>query len=110
PNDDPGNQWQVYVAQTIDGGRSFGAFQASDHVIHEGSICIDGLACQTSDPQRDRTLLDFFQVGIDPSNGAAVVVYADDHGTPHRPALYFTRQCTGSSATTGAPLGDDCRA
>jgi uncharacterized repeat protein (TIGR01451 family) len=35
-NDDPNNQWNVYMAQTIDGGTSWGVFKASDHVIHKG--------------------------------------------------------------------------
>ena len=81
---------------------------ASDHAIHKGPICIDGLACNLSNPQRDRTLLDFFQVSIDPTNGAADIAYADDHATPGTAVLYFTRQCTGSSATTGAALVNDC--
>src|SRR5207237_10323601 len=57
---------------------------------------------------RDRTLLDFFQVSIDPTNGAADIAYADDHASPGSAVLYFTRQCTGASATTGAALVNDC--
>jgi hypothetical protein len=59
---------------------------------------------------RDRTLLDFFQVSIDPTNGAADIAYADDHAAPGTSVLYFTRQCTGTSATTGAALVNDCLA
>jgi len=107
PQDDPGNLWNVYMAQTIDGGSTWGVFQASDHVIHKGPICIDGLNCNLIGP-RDRTLLDFFQVSIDPTNGAADIAYADDSAAPGNPVLYFTRQCTGASATTGAALVNDC--
>jgi hypothetical protein len=82
--------------------------KASDHVIHKGPICIDGLGCNLSTPMRDRTLLDFFQVSIDPTNGAADISYADDHAAPGTAVLYFTRQCTGTSATTGAALVNDC--
>src|SRR5207244_7702141 len=57
---------------------------------------------------RDRTLLDFFQVSIDPTNGAADIAYADDHASPGSAVMYFTRQCTGVSATTGAALTNDC--
>jgi hypothetical protein len=57
---------------------------------------------------RDRTLLDFFQVSIDPTNGAADIAYADDHAAPGTSVLYFTRQCTGTSATTGTALTNDC--
>ena len=108
PQDDPNNVWNAYMAQTIDGGSSWGVFKASDHTIHTGPICIDGLGCNLSDPARDRTLLDFFQVSIDPTNGAADIAYGDDHAAPGNAVVYFTRQCTGASATTGAALINDC--
>jgi uncharacterized repeat protein (TIGR01451 family) len=108
PQDDPNNQWNVYMAQTVDGGATWGVFKASDHVIHTGPICIDGLGCNLSTPARDRTLLDFFQVSVDPTNGAADITYADDHAAPGNSVLYFTRQCTGASATTGNSLVNDC--
>ena len=110
PQDDVNNVWNVYMAQTVDGGATWGVFKASDHVIHKGPICIDGLACNLSTPARDRTILDFFQVSIDPTNGAADIAYADDHGSPGSAVLYFTRQCTGTSATTGRALSNDCKA
>ncbi|MFL5796581.1 MAG: DUF11 domain-containing protein [Actinomycetota bacterium] len=108
PQDDPSNQWNVYMAQTVDGGSTWGVFKASDHVIHRGPICIDGLGCNLSTPARDRTLLDFLQVSVDPTNGAADISYADDHAAPGNAVLYFTRQCTGASATTGSALVNDC--
>src|SRR5438309_2414436 len=109
PQDDPNNQWNVYMAQTIDGGATWGVFKASDHTIQTGPICIDGLGCDLSTPARDRTLLDFFQVSIDPTNGAADIAYSDDHAAPGNSVLYFTRQCTGTSSTTGGALVNDCR-
>src|SRR5438552_3675491 len=109
PQDDPNNQWNVYMAQTIDGGATWGVFKASDHTIYTGPICIDGLGCDLSTPARDRTLLDFFQVSIDPTNGAADIAYSDDHAAPGNSVLYFTRQCTGTSSTTGAALVNDCK-
>src|SRR5256712_4881400 len=108
PQDDPNNVWNAYFAQTTNGGASFTVSTASDHVIHKGPLCIDGLGCNLSNPSRDRTLLDFFQVSIDPTNGAADIAYADDHAAPGTSVLYFTRQCTGTSATTGAALVNDC--
>src|SRR2546421_2585958 len=108
PQDDINNVWNAYFAQTTNGGTSFTVSKASDHVIHKGPICIDGLGCNLSNPPRDRTLLDFFQVSIDPTNGAADIAYADDHAAPGSSVLYFTRQCTGTSATTGAALVNDC--
>jgi len=108
PQDDVNNVWDTYFAQTIDGGATWTVSQASDHDIHKGPICIDGLNCDLSSPARDRTLLDFFQVSIDPTNGAADIAYADDHASPGNSVVYFTRQCAGISATTGALLANDC--
>src|SRR5438067_4803902 len=108
PQDDVNNVWNAYFAQTTNGGGSFNVSKASDHVIHNGPICIDGLGCNLSTPARDRTLLDFFQVSIDRTNGAADIAYADDHSAPGTAVVYFTRQCTGTSATTGAALVNDC--
>jgi hypothetical protein len=96
------------MAQTVDGGRSWGVFKASDHAIHHGPLCIDGLNCNLIG-NRDRTLLDFFQVTVDPTNGAADIAYADDHASPGSAVMYYTRQCTGISATTGATLVNDCK-
>jgi hypothetical protein len=108
PNDDPGNRWVVWLAQTLDGGATWAAAQASDHVIHTGSICIDGLNCDLSNPPRDRSLLDFFQVEMDPTNGAATIAYADDHASPGTASTYYVRQCTGSSLLDGTALTNDC--
>ncbi|TMF57693.1 MAG: hypothetical protein E6I16_12500, partial [Chloroflexi bacterium] len=108
PQDDPNNLWNAYFAQSTNAGGSFTVSKASDHVIHHGPLCIDGLNCNLSNPPRDRTLLDFFQVSIDPTNGAADVTFADDHAAPGTAVVYFTRQCTGTSATTGAALVNDC--
>jgi hypothetical protein len=101
PQDDANNIWDVYFAQTVDGGANWTVSQASDHDIHKGPICIDGLGCNLSNPMRDRTLLDFFQVSIDPTNGAADIAYADDSAAPGNSVMYFTRQCTGAPAITG---------
>src|SRR5213078_87478 len=107
-NDDSHNQWNVYFAQTGDGGAIWDVSTASDHVIHTGSVCISGLNCNLNG-SGDRTLLDFFQVSIDPTNGAADIAYADDHAAPGNAVLYFTRQCTGTSSTTGGALVNDCK-
>ncbi len=107
PQDDPNNIWNAYMAQTIDGGATWTTSRASDHDIHKSQLCIDGLNCNLIG-NRDRTLLDFFQVDIDPTNGAATIAYADDHAAPGAAVMYYTRQCTGISAKTGLALANDC--
>jgi hypothetical protein len=109
PQDDPGNIWNVYFAQTLNSGGTWTVTQAGDHVIHTGPLCIDGLNCNLIG-NRDRTLLDFFQVAIDPKDGDADIAYADDHASPGNSVLYYTKQCTGISATTGAALKTACNA
>ena len=82
PQDDPNNVWNAYMAQTIDGGATWTTSKASDHDIHKSQLCIDGLNCNLIG-NRDRTLLDFFQVDVDPTNGAADIAYADDQIRPY---------------------------
>jgi hypothetical protein len=108
PQDDVSNQWNTFFAQSVDAGATWTISKASDHQIHTGPICIDGLNCNPPFSNRDRTLLDFFQVAVDPTNGAATIAYADDHASPGNSVIYFTRQCMGISATTGQPLANDC--
>lgn len=109
PQDDANNVWNTYMAQTVDGGATWTTSKASDHDIHKSQLCLDGLNCNLIG-NRDRTLLDFFQVSIDPTNGAADIAYADDHASKGSAVMYYTRQCTGISAKTGAALVNDCKA
>lgn len=95
--------WNVYMAQTTDRGKTWSISTASDHSNHTGGICMGGIGCSGG-----RTLLDFFQVSIDPTNGAADIAYTDDSASPGNSVMYFTRQCTGTSATTGTALVNDC--
>jgi len=104
---DPNNIWDVYFAQTIDGFGTWNVVKASDHDIHKGVLCTGGTGCSGT----ARILLDFFQVDIDPTNGAADIAYTDDHLNPGSVAdLYYTRQCTGTSAKTKLALTNDCLA
>jgi hypothetical protein len=94
-NNDPNALWNVYFAQTIDAFGTWKVIRASDHQIHKGVLCTGGTGCSGN----ARILLDFFQVDIDPTTGAADIAYTDDHLNPGAVAdLYFTRQCTGSNA------------
>jgi hypothetical protein len=104
---DTNNIWNVYFAQTIDGFSTWNVVKASDHVIHRGVLCTGGTGCTGN----ARIILDFFQVSIDPTNGAADITWTDDSQSPGAVAsLWFTRQCTGTSATTLSALSNDCSA
>jgi hypothetical protein len=69
-----GAVWNVYLAQTTNNGASFSQSMVNVNPNHVGAICTEGTACASG----TRNLLDLFQVGIDPLNGLAAVVYVDD--------------------------------
>jgi len=69
-----GAVWHVYMAQTTNNGASFSQSTVNPTKNHVGVICTEGTACAPG----TRNLLDLFQVGIDPLNGLAAIVYADD--------------------------------
>ncbi len=66
--------WNVYLAQTTDGGATFTQSLVSNLPNHVGVICFGGTSC----PPGTRNLLDLFQVAIDPQNGKAAIIYTDD--------------------------------
>jgi hypothetical protein len=85
-----GAVWNVYLAQTTDNGASFSQSLVSAAPNHMGVICTEGTACAPG----TRNLLDLFQVGIDPLNGLAAVVYVDDNtiGTSAQPQTVLAQQ------------------
>ena len=69
-------QWNVYMAETVNGhdaAPAFTLYTASDHVIHAGTISTGGLGGGAN-----RNLADFFQVALDPQHRANIS-FADDH-------------------------------
>src|SRR5215472_9554419 len=69
-----GAAWNVYLAHTIDNGASFTQSLVSKEPNHVGVICTEGTACAPG----TRNLLDLLEVGIDPINELAAVVYVND--------------------------------
>jgi hypothetical protein len=72
--DDPSAAWNVYMAQTTDGGAHFTQGVVTSHPNHVGVICTNGIACAAG----TRNLLDLFEVAIDPGTGRAAIAYTDD--------------------------------
>src|SRR5467141_4555362 len=93
--------WNVYVAETVNGHAITPVFtlsQATDHVNHTRQISTGGLLGSS-----DRSLADFFQIAIDPTNHLINVAYADNHvGTS---VTYYTRQ---KQATPGISTKGKC--
>jgi hypothetical protein len=78
--DDPGAVWNVYLAQSMNGGVTYAQSMVSPVPNHVGVICTNGTGCP--DPDHNRTLLDLFEVAIDPASGRAAIIYTDDaHAT-----------------------------
>lgn len=72
--DDPTAIWNTYLAQTTDDGASFAQSLVSNTPNHIGMICTEGSNCDMS----ERTLLDLFEVAINPQDGRAAIAYTDD--------------------------------
>ena len=94
--------WHVYVNQSLnalDASPSFSQVQATTHPNHYGQVCLLGLGCTTGG---DRSLVDFFAIDYNPTNGEVAVVFNRAHkqptdvaGTVSTPLV--TRQIAGPS-------------
>src|SRR6058998_3075514 len=72
--DDPTAVWNTYMAQTTDDGSHFLQTTVSAHPNHVGVICTNGTGCARG----TRNLLDLFEIAINPLNGKAAIIFADD--------------------------------
>jgi hypothetical protein len=70
--------WDVfvsYVTHAASASPSIRQIKATPHPMHYGTICLAGTGCIAS--QGNRNLADFFEVDVDPTDGAISVVYND---------------------------------
>ncbi len=98
------NTWMVGMAQNVNVPSTPGTFRyytPSDHIIHTGPVCENGIGCNSTQPG-NRNLADDFQIAIDPK-GLANITFTDDHEVKLRPQTYFTRQIYGFNI--GTPNG-----
>jgi len=85
--DDEAAVWNVYLAQTTNGGLTFAQSKVSNNPNHVGVVCTGG-AC----PLSERALWDLFEVAIDPQNGRAAVIYTDTNtGDPKAQVVLATQ-------------------
>ena len=73
-NTETGAAWNVYFAQSTNGGVAFTQTQVTSSPNHVGVICTGGISCKSG----TRNLLDLFEIAIDPQNGKAGIIYTDD--------------------------------
>jgi len=91
--------WHVYLAQvrlnfTAPSSSTIYQVRATEHPMHFGQICQEGIGCTTSNG--DRSMADFFTVTVDGS-GAAQIVYDDTTNQHHGASLFVARQVSGPS-------------
>jgi hypothetical protein len=70
--------WDVYMAMVGDADTAKPAIEqvkVTRHPMHYGSICFAGTGCIAE--QGNRNLADFFEVEVDPNDGAVVIVFDD---------------------------------
>ena len=68
--------WNVYVAMTLnalDAKPTVGMVKASSHPTHFDSICLNGTACDVA--MGDRSLVDYFAMDLNPTDGRLSIVY-----------------------------------
>src|SRR5882724_11752171 len=79
-NSDNAN-WKVFFAQSMDitaPNPTIQQAEVSSHFIHGSNVSLAGLPLNPTQPSGNRNLIDYFQIGFDPT-GAAVIAFTDDH-------------------------------
>lgn len=75
--------WRPHIAQITDADTAHPKVveQAVTAIpSHRGGICLQGILCGIAPGSSDRSVLDFFQVKINPRSGLAGLAYADNAG------------------------------
>ena len=82
-SNNPNTLWSPHMAAIS------GADTSHPHIVqqplshlanHRGGICLQGILCGIGPGSGDRSLLDYFQIGINPKTGMAGIAYADNGG------------------------------
>ncbi len=80
--------WDVYVNQSLNAlspTATFSQAKATTHPFHYDSICLNGLACDTTNPG-DRSLADFFAIDLNPVTNRLSVVFNRAEKKPNETA------------------------
>ena len=80
-NDDENAKWKTYYAMTTNAlasNPSWAQVVASDHVVHNGSICLEGLLCDATGGNRN--LAEVLEMGMT-KDGRVLISYPDDSST-----------------------------
>jgi hypothetical protein len=115
PNGTPSNDastWVVHFAQVV--GADTPDPQVTEQAVttipnHTGGQCLQGILCGVGPGSSDRSLLDFFEVVVNPKTGFAGIAYADNHrlGVDAKQnkigEVVYAAQTQGRSALTPVP-------
>jgi hypothetical protein len=96
---DPGAQWHYFHARCNNATAAIPTFEqvkVSDHVVHTGAVCEDGLGCSCC-----RELLECQELDVNPLDGSSLVSYGGAGG------VYVTQQVAGASAIAGHTITDN---
>lgn len=96
--DDATAQWHYFHARTnnaTDAVPVIEQVRVSDHVMHTGQVCQDGLNCACC-----RELLECQELAVNPTEGSSMVTYGGSGG------VYVTRQVAGESAIASLTVPD----
>ncbi|MEA2499162.1 MAG: hypothetical protein QOH26_1567, partial [Actinomycetota bacterium] len=97
--------WHVYLANITNADTkspTVKQIRVTRHPMHYGTVCLEGLGCAAV--TGNRNLADFFEVSIDPRNGALAIVY-DDTSNDITQTVQEGEQVPDSAADhKGAPL------
>jgi hypothetical protein len=102
--------WDVYVNQSLNAlspTATFSQAKATTHPFHYDSICLNGLACDTTAPG-DRSLADFFAIDLNPATNRLSVVFNRAEKKPDESAGHVATPMVvnqiGGPTNTGATL------
>jgi hypothetical protein len=97
--------WNVYMANITHADTATPTvkqMKVTPHPMHYGTVCLEGLGCAAV--TGNRNLADFFEVSVDPRNGALLIVY-DDTSNDITQTVKEGEQVPDSAADhKGAPL------
>ncbi len=117
-NAPPNTRWDTYVSVLTNALGKGGPVQVrtgkvSHRPVHTGNICTSGTTCAATLPEKDRSLLDLIDLGVD-SKGRVGVVYTDNNnslalpadpaGPRKAPFVQFAKQVSGTSILSPTPL------
>ncbi len=96
--DDATAQWHYFHARTNNATDSVPVIEqvrVSDHVMHTGQLCQEGLNCSCC-----RELLECQELAVNPTDGSSLVSYGGAGG------IYVTKEVAGTSAIASLTITD----